>query len=373
MRPKPITSTAPLAAVDSAARLSTMWHAAEQLRRGGATQRAAKAGRRIGRRAAARVGARPGKGHVGELDQVSSFTFRAGALQRSLLADVNDCPNDPVDDVFVRAPGADIGWQVKTVAQLSSSEASKYERIVSSAPVPASIAGTGPIIKDRLQHGVHEAHRLDAADMEEVAATAIEKELGGDPPVRWVEVFIAAFRAGGIDAVASAGLSLAIDFVKAWWRDRPFDWVNSSRAAIVHAVRTGSRTFLQTLLLARKFFERAGKKFDAGLAYAVGSLAILFGAIAEVAVEVVADVIELIKGRMTFDDLLKRALVHVATAAGAAVASLLAAAATANAPWWLQMAALVAAAAVGAYGGRLLGEAVVGPMSDEAALPVLGQ
>ena len=99
-----------------------------------------------------------------------------------------------------------------------------------------------------------------------------------------------------------------------------------------------------------------GRKFEAGLAHAVGSLAVLFGAIAEVIVEVVADIVELVRGNLTFEQLCKRALVHTCTASAAALASICAAALTPNAPWWLQMAALVLAATLGGYGGRMLGE-----------------
>lgn len=369
---KPICSAAPLAAVDATARLSSAYHAREQLLRGGATQRAARATRRMRRRAAARVGSKTGKGHVGELDQASSFTFRAGALKRPAVAVVNERANDPINDLYVLHERGATGWQVKTTQKLRPAEARKYERIVTSAPVPPSMTGSSPLVTDRLRLGEHEARRLDAADMEHVAALAIEKELAHEPPLKWIDIFVAAFRAGGIDAVAAAGLSLAKDAAAAWWQCRPFDWTNASRDAIVHAVRTGTRTFLQTLLLAKHYFERAGRKFEAGLAHAVGSLAVLFGAIAEVIVEVVADLVELIRGNLTLEQLCKRALIHMCTASAAAFASIVAAAVTPNAPWWLQMAALVLAATLGGYGGRMLGEELTGTAISKSSNRLVG-
>jgi hypothetical protein len=90
-----------------------------------------------------------------------------------------------------------------------------------------------------------------------------------------------------------------------------------------NAVRASKDAFvnasLTTCLLMTRFLERASMVFDGRLLQALGGSVVVAGAIADVVVTTAKEVVAWTKNQITFDELLRRAGVHVFSTGSAAV------------------------------------------------------
>jgi hypothetical protein len=112
------------------------------------------------------------------------------------------------------------------------------------------------------------------------------------------------------------------------------------------------------MLLMQRFVERARSAFCSRLLHRITRSRIAVSAIAEVVVETAMDFVAVLRGRMSFDDLLRRFGVHVATAAGAAAGAAVAAALTCGMAPIVVALSMLFGGYVGSRGGRALGEAI---------------
>ncbi len=196
---------------------------------------------------------------------------------------------------------------------------------------------------------------------EEQAADSIARVLLGELPFGWLDQMVAYARAGFRAGLESFAASMLGDLADAVWSGRPLDLGAAARAAAQSAGRSAARAAVHSHLLVREFLAKARQQFSDRLLHRIAGSTVMLGAIAEVLVETTIDVVSVLRGEMTFDDLLRSFGVHVCTAAGGAIGIAVAGLLTGGAVWWVQGLAMLLGGAAGAYGGRRAGVAVFHP------------
>ncbi len=325
LRP-PLSASFPLASPQALADIATAVHAPHMLTRGGPYQRALNL---VARGAdpfdASLTAAAQGKGHVAELAQSTHFTVAAAALGRSVRARPNRIANDPYVDVEVlhRRGARTHGAQLKVGSPSyirRAVRAGKYEHMIVNAEAMAAVAGE-PGITDHLDHRGIAAPQVTAEEAETTAVDVLHRMLLEHESVTQLETIAHAARAGLRDGVVSFALGLVGGISDAVFRGIEIDLRATITSAFAGGARAATRTGLEAWLLLQRFVKEAGGAFSSRLVQRIARSRIATSAIAEVVVETAMDVVDVLRGRLSFEDLLRRFGVHVTTAAGAAVAA----------------------------------------------------
>jgi hypothetical protein len=168
-------------------------------------------------------------------------------------------------------------------------------------------------------------------------------------------------RAGFADGLASFGLGLVGQIADSIVRGAELHIPTAIRSAFVGGARSAARSGLETWMLLDKFVARARREFSSKLLQRIAKSRIVVSAIAEVVVETAIDLVDVLRNRMTFEDLLRRFGVHVATAGGAAVGVSLALTLARGLGGLPCLLLTVAGGYLGARAGRAVGEALFLP------------
>ena len=365
----------PLVAAGSLASAAVLHYSPAHLARGGPLNRAARELRR-GRSpgAAAAIAARQGKGHVAEVRQAAEFTLNSAVLDEPFMASPNLAANDPQIDVEVwsdqgRVTGAQIG--VGRPAYIAPKiRRSLAPQVVVNKETRDHLIDMYPDLEqlstDRLSHEDVGASPLSGERAEEDAREIIESYLEGKPALGVAAALAISAGSGLSSFVSSAGVSLLFDLVESLRRGTSLPADALDRACRAGA-RSGARTSLQTFLMVNKFLSTARRAYDAKLLHAVGRGATWTGAVADVVVSTAVDVVAWARKEITFEELLKRAGVHVFSAAGAAAGVVMALALTRRAPPWLRVITCAGFAWAGGSAGRALGEGFIRGAASGAA------
>jgi hypothetical protein len=220
-------------------------------------------------------------------------------------------------------------------------------------------------LSDALDFRGNASGRLSAEECEEQATESIVRVLTDELPFGYADNLALCARAGLGAGIESLATGLLFELVQAVWSGRPFDLGAAVRAAAGSAARTAARAGVQAHLMIQKFVATARRQFSDRLLHRIAGSAVALGAVAEVVVETAIDLVRVMRGEMSFDDLLRSFGVHVCTAAGGAFGMAIAGALTGGAVWWVQAAAMIAGGAIGARYGRQIGTNIF----DAPALP----
>jgi hypothetical protein len=362
-------------ATDALSTAAVAHHSPAALIRGGPMQRAANLVERgLPEAEAAAIAARQGKGHVAEVQQAADYSVGSGAHGRPYRARPSRRANDPRVDVELRKRGS---RRRQGVAQmkvgkpryvLQAFSSGRYDQLVVNCEAAEVIArDQGIDLADRLGFRGNEAAQVSAERCEEQAADSIVRVLLGELPFGWLDQVVAYARAGlraGLESFAACMLG---DLVDAMWSGRPLDLGAATRAAAQSAGRSAARAAVHSHLLVREFLAKARQQFSDRLLHRIAGSTVMLGAIAEVLVETTIDVVRVLRGEMTFDELLRSFGVHVCTAAGGAIGIAVAGLLTGGAVWWVQGLAMLLGGAAGAYCGRSAGVALFHPPALPAA------
>jgi hypothetical protein len=354
LRP-PIFSSDPLASPAALADAATAFHAPHMLTRGGPYQRSVNlVARGADPHTASVTAAAQGKGHVAELAQSAHYTATAAALGRTVRARPNPVANDPRTDVEVlrrrtRMHGSQL--KVGSLGHIRRAlRAGRYDHLIINAEAFEAAAGVSGVT-DRLDHRGVAAPQLTAADCELTATQALEKMLLEEQSVTHLDALWYAARAGARDGLISFAVGMVGQVSDAVFRRVELDLRVAIGAALGGAARSAARTGLEASMLLQRFVGKARAAFSSRLLQRIARSRLLVSAIAEVVVETAVDLVDVLRGRISFEDLLRRFGVHVATATGGAVGVAAGLALTRGMPWWVS----VLAALLGGYGGSKLG------------------
>lgn len=356
----PTLAASPLASSQALASVATLAHAPHMLRRGGPHQRSVNlVARGADITTASVIAAAQGKGHVGELAQSAHFTTAAVALGRPNRARPNPIANDPRIDVEVLNGGKRrFGAQVKvgTPAYIEKSiRGGKYDHLIANVEALDEL-GIADVVPDRLDFDRVTAPQLSAAECESTAIDALERMLLDTDAVATLDVLTQSARAGAHQGLASFAMSLVGQFAHSMLHGIELDVRAAVEASLAGAARAAARTSIETALLIRRFLEEASTAFSSRLLARITRSRIAVSAIAEVILETSVDVVDVLRGRMSFEDLLRRFGVHVMTATGGALGFAAGLALTANAHPLVSILVACGFAYAGSQAGRALGE-----------------
>jgi hypothetical protein len=316
------------------------------------------------------VAAAQGKGHVAELAQSAHFTAASAALGGPNRARPNPVANDPRVDVEVlRCQRRTWGSQLKVGSPQyvrRAVRAGKYENLIVNAEAFEHVAHERGV-SDRLDHAGVAAPQLTAADAEATATEVLQKMLLERDAVTQIDALARACQAGFHDGVVAFGLGLAGEVADAIFRGLALDLRAAVGAAFGGAARSAARTGVEAWLMLQRFVSKARAAFSSRLLQRIARFRIAVSAIAEVVVETAIDLVDVLRGRMSFNELLRRFGVHVTTAGGAAIGVASGLALARGGPWWVSALAAVLGGWIGAKGGRAVGEALFMPAAP--ALP----
>lgn len=370
----PVSAASPLSSARAVAEVATAAHAPHMLTRGGPYQRAANlVARGADPFTASVTAAAQGKGHVAELAQSVHYTAAAAVLDRTVRARPNSRANDPRVDVEVlrgrrRAHGSQV--KVGTPAYVRRAvRAGRYENLIVNAEALVAVAEQR-CVADHLDHSGISAPQLTAAESEITATAVLERMLLGHDSVTQFDALAHAGRAGLKDGIVSFGFGLAGQIADAVFRGAEIDLRLAATAALGGAARAAARTGLEAWILLQRFIAKARDAFSSRLLQRIARSRIVVSAIAEVVVETALDLVDVLRGRISFEDLLRRFGVHVTTAAGAALGVAAGLAVTRGMPWWVSALAALAGGWGGSKVGRGVGEHLF--MVAPPALPAAG-
>lgn len=369
----PMRASDPLTSPSALASFATAAHAPHILTRGGPYQRAFNVMQRgSDPLTASVVAAAQGKGHVAELAQSAHFTTASAALGRSRRARPNPIANDPLVDVeVVRRSRRTWGTQLKVGSPAyvrRAVRAGKYENLIVNAEAFTHVAHEVGVA-DRLDHAGVTAPQLTAAEAEATAIEVLERMLTEREAVTQLDALLHAGQAAFRDGVVTFGLGLAGELAGAMFGGLAVDLRSAVDAAFGGAARSAARTGIEAWMLMQRFASKARAAFCSRLLHRIAQSRIMVSAIAEVVVETAIDLVDVLRGRMSFEDLLRRFGVHVTTAGGAAIGVAAGLALARGGPWWLSGLAALLGGWVGAKGGRAVGEALFMPAPPALPAP----
>jgi hypothetical protein len=361
----PMHAAYPLASSRALADVATILHAPHILTRGGPYQRSLNlVARGADPFTASAMAAAQGKGHVAELSQAAHYTSTAAALGQSLRARPNPVANDPRTDVEVlRRRTRTLGSQLKVGSPAyvrRAVRAGRYQHLIVNVEAIEGVAGE-PGVMDRLEHRGIAAPQVTASECESTATEALARMLLDEDTVTQLDALTLSARAGVHDGLLSFALGLVGQVSHSVFRGVAFDGHAAIHAALGGAARAAARTGIETWMLLQRFVEKARAAFSSRLLQRIAGSRVVTSAIAEVILETAIDIVDVLRGRMSFDDLLRRFGVHVTTAAGAAVGVAAGLALTRGMPWWASALAAVLGGYAGSTVGRQIGEAVFIP------------
>jgi len=361
----------------AAAALATIaanYYAPDFLARGGAAGRAHSAvanGHALAEAAA--IGARQGKGHLAEVQLATQFTVGSGLKHAGVHCAPNSVANHPHDDLLLTRGTEAVGSVQVGVGSTGyvATKAAKTQAnllVVDQAALKAAQGATSTA-SDRLCHAGVSTDPLDGDKLQADAATILQRLIEGNPSVTMVmKLGVAGMSAakGGVTAFAQ---SLLFDTVDCLFAGRPFDGAMVERAWNA-ALNGAARSGLQTYLSVEHFLRQAQTAFDAKLLYQAGRAVAWTGAVADVVVSTAMDLVAWIRGKISFESLLRRFGVNVCEAAGAAAGAtgalcgMAALSLLERLPWWATLLLVFGAAWFGGGAGRRIGEAIFSPIAS---------
>lgn len=354
---------------DGLAGVSVQQHGPAFLRRGGPIGRGLNEFRR-GRSAdeAAEIAAKCGKGHIAELRLASEHCLDAAIRELPYVTRPNPRANARHIDLEILESGhlADtvqvgVGGLAYLRRKAATSQAGQV--VIPTDAKTAFLRACDPTadrVQDRVEHKGTTCRALSAELARDEAISIIYKEILRQPSVSpWLKVgtLVEAGCLATVDAFATGLLFETVDW---FWKGGPFDPSMVERA-VRGSIRSGLRTALATYIKVEQFLARARQAFNHRILAKIGAGAVWAGAIADVVISTACDLWGWLKGRITFEELLRRAGVHTLSAVGAASASLLALRALRGAPPWLQVIGALAAGWGGARFGHLVGDKLLSP------------
>jgi hypothetical protein len=315
--------------------------------------------------AIAQVAARA-KGHMGEIDLATSLTARSGLVGRAATARPNPLSTHPTDDILLGIAGrTTAAAQIKngSTSYVSAAITSgQYEgtMFIANTEAVAALEQAGAVEKglvpSRLSFGGIDSCSLSAADTRARTAEVLGKVMSGARFHDRIAPFVIAAKAGVSDGIQTLGLNLVVDLVEAVATGGAFDFeaafTRSAKVGAKVALRNGAVTWSQVTT----FLARAKGAFSARLIHRITSSTFAMSAVADVVIETAFDLVEVYRGRMDWDTLLRNLGVNTLTAAGGLGGAILGAAVAGSASWPVALVAIFLGMWLGAKGGRLLGE-----------------
>ncbi|MCC6213806.1 MAG: hypothetical protein IT376_02985 [Polyangiaceae bacterium] len=229
--------------------------------------------------------------------------------------------------------------------------AGKYENLIVNAEAYGHVAHERGVA-DRLDHAGIAAPQLTAAEAEATATEVLQRMLLERDVVNQLDALARAGRARLHDGLVAFGLGLAGEVADAIFRGLAVDLRAAVGAALGGAARSAARTGVEAWLLLQRFASKARAAFSSRLLQRIARSRIAVSAIAEVVVETAIDLVDVLRDRMSFEDLLRRFGVHVTTAGGAAVGVAAGLALARGDPWWLSALAALFGGWLGAKGNH---------------------
>lgn len=368
----------PVASVDALADLATEVHAALALYRGGPAQRTARlleCGVELSE--AAGMAAKQGKGHIAEVQQAANFTTRAGALGSDVRARPNRRANDPLNDIELFGPRRrKRGVQVKVGSPRYVRQAIRSGRygdlIVNKEAYDRLPSGLARQVDDHLQHDGVAARSLSGDDAEATASDQLQRLFAGELPVSDLDILAHSIGAGARDGLSSFALGMLGRLASSIINGEVFDIRGEAAALLQGSIRAAARTCIEAGILMKRFTAQARDAFSAKLLHKLAGSRLVVSAVAEIILETALDVVEVLKERMSFEQLLRRFGVHCCKAVGSAAGVAVALQLTRGEPLWVTAIAVLALGYVGARAGSEFGEVLFNAhqgVSMEAALP----
>lgn len=372
--PRYVGNNFPFAALDALTDIAVHQYGPQHLTRGGPAGRARAAMARGATPVVAAAVATPqGKGHVGEVHVAASHSLHSGLFGEGYHSQPNANASHPHEDIHVLlgnliANNAQIG--VGSPRYLArKAMASNANQVVGNSEALAVLCETADPAYAVLQdHMRHEATRSAVLTEEKAAVDArviLERLLLEEAAVPFAKKLAVSLTSGAKSAGLAMARSLVYQVVHRLHLGIPFDGqmvrsaIHASKDALVNAALT-------TYLLTSRFLERASMAFDGRLLRALGGSVVVAGAIADVVVTTAKDVVAWAKNQITFDELLRRAGVHVFSTGGAALGGAAMLKLSSGMPWWASMLMFAVGATAGGYAGHKFGEHLLHPTWDLA-------
>lgn len=321
-RPRNAAALGPntIAAADGLAEVVIAQHAPSFLTRAGAVGRAvAEVGRGASVEAAVNAAATFGKGHMAELRSAVEFTVNAGCVGVAARVQPNALPNHPHDDLVISTLAGHKGVQVGvgSLGYLGKKAlGSKADLLLVPEDAVNALGGLGPPVVGRIEVDGAQSKVLRAEVAIEDAKQNLRRALAGDVRVsEFAKLGVSAY-AGAVAARDGFVASLLFDAVERFVTSRSFDAQVMLEDALLAGARSGVRTALQTYVSVDKFLSVAKEAFNAKIAQQVAKGLSWTGVVADVVVSTAADLWSWLKGEIEFEEVLRRAGVHVASAVG---------------------------------------------------------
>jgi hypothetical protein len=362
----------PFRTADALAEVSVRRHGPAFLSRGGAVGRAlSELAKGHTPENAAKIAAKWGKGHAAELRLSSEHTIDAAIRELPFLTRPNRLGNARHADLEILEGGRVADTVQVGVGGLpylrKKAASSRAGQLVIPTEIKAALgsqrhAGRAPI-SDRVIFKQTTSKALSEAVATEDAQQILHREIIGTPALPdWMRVGVSV-SSGCIAAADAFATGLLFEVVERLWRNRPFD-ASMIERAVLGGSRAGIRTALATYMQVEEFLSHARRAFNAKLLAKVASGVVWAGAIADVVVTTSVEVWRWLKNRISLEELLRRAGVHGAAAAGGALGAFAALAVLRGAPPWAQILGVIAAGWGGTKLGRLLGDSLLSPQWD---------
>ncbi len=354
----------PLMVADQVSAVATRFHAPAVLRRGGGhgMARAAMARGASIHEAAHLAAMRQAKGHFAEVAQANQHTARAAVMASPFESRVNPLANDPLHDIQILRDGTVLGGFQVGVG--SPAYALKKAR-TAKAPVvllnqearealreshPAEYARTA----DRIRYDGVETDPLLEPSLIEQARDSLVSTLTGKVPGKFMLAAGAAVGSGLEKGVLTMGRDMLLSVVEHLWTGRPLNLGPVVEGAFWGGIHAGVTNGFQTYATVRQYLDHAGSVFDARVLRAASRGAVWAGVLADILVSTARDLWGYLHGRLTFEQVLRRAGVTITGALSSAGLILVALQATRGMPPWLQLLAVAGAG----WAGHRMGSAV---------------
>lgn len=357
----------------SLARLARRRHIVSQLRRAGGPQRVlAAVGRGVRYEDAIVRAAKICKGNTAELVQALEFTIASGVAGARERAVLSRNVSDPVSDLAImRGTRAVHGGhrQIKVGSDRYVRDAirkGKYAAagvdLVANCEALAGLRERGlpeaADVADRVRHGSMAAPQLRADQSEAQAVRGLEQALMRRTTITRIGILVEAATSGIDDGLFTFVWNLAVAAFEG--RVTRGGWLDIVRESAVRGATAYATTGVQTAIVLSQFNKAARAAYSAGLVRRVASTTLVAGAIAEVVVSAVIDMVKLLRGEIPKDEFLKRLVVTGVTAAGAAGGAFAASRLLADEPPAVRLLGMLAGTAGGGWLGRELGKRLTG-------------
>lgn len=357
----------PVAAADGLATVAARRATREAVSKRGVVNRARRmtaSGHSL--RQATEEAAKLGKGLAAETQLAASLTSRSGLVGRKVRARPNFDPCHPTEDIIVTEFGAKVGaFQVKNGQPpyvQREIESGKYASIVANREAVAHLEQVGVLkqgeIPSCINHSGIQSAQLSSVftrqETIEVLTSILEVPTWQD---RLNPIFVAA-KAGANDGAITFGLSLATQTVEDLIAGRCLDFV----PMVGEALKTSSKAFVRTTVVTYgqsiEFLRRAKRAFSDRLIHAIASSTLVTSAVVDVVVDFAFDLVDVIRGKMDHETLLRNLGVNTCGAIGSVAGASIALVVASRVPWWLLLLVVAVGMWLGCVGGRWIGRRI---------------